>query len=36
MIAHPGIHRWLVRTAEAYEIPYQPEIFGVGINLPPH
>jgi endoglucanase len=30
MIAHPGVRRWLVRTAEAYEIPYQLEILELG------
>lgn len=30
MIAHPGVRRWLVRTAEAYEIPHQLEVLEFG------
>jgi tetrahedral aminopeptidase len=30
MIAHPGVRRWLIRTAEAYEIPYQLEVLELG------
>jgi endoglucanase len=30
MIAHPGVRRWLVNVAEAYEIPYQLEVLELG------
>ncbi len=30
MLAHPGVRRWLVNTAEAYEIPYQLEVLELG------
>lgn len=30
MIAHPGVRTWLVRSAEAYEIPYQTEVLEFG------
>ena len=30
MIAHPGVRRWLVNAAEAYEIPYQLEVLELG------
>ena len=30
MLAHPGVRRWLVRTAEAQGIPYQLEVLDYG------
>lgn len=30
MIAHPGVRRWLVNTAQAYDIPYQLEVLEYG------
>lgn len=30
MLAHSGVRRWLVNTAEAYEIPYQLEVLELG------
>jgi tetrahedral aminopeptidase len=30
MIAHPSVRRWLINTAEAYEIPYQLEVLELG------
>lgn len=30
MIAHPGVRRWLVNSAEAYDIPYQLEVLEFG------
>ena len=30
MIAHPGVRRWLVNTAQAFDIPYQLEVLEFG------
>lgn len=30
MIAHPGVRRWLVNAAQAYDIPYQLEVLEYG------
>ncbi|MFZ1756160.1 MAG: M20/M25/M40 family metallo-hydrolase [Caldilineaceae bacterium] len=30
MIAHPGVRRWLVNSAEAFDIPYQLEVLEFG------
>jgi len=30
MIAHSGVRRWLVNTAQSYDIPYQLEVLEFG------
>ncbi len=30
MIAHPGVRRWLVNTAQVYDVPYQMEVLEFG------